>query len=95
MKHLGGEAIMIAPTEIGLGKRESIADVSRVLSGYVDGVMARVFDHEHVTELAKYSSVPVINGLSDERHPCQAMADILTIYEHFGRMRGLEANLYW
>lgn len=90
MKHLGGDAIMMGPSEIGLGKRESIPDVSRVLSGYVHGIMARVFDHKHVTELAEYASVPVINGLSDNRHPCQAMADVLTIYEHFGRLEGLK-----
>ncbi|PJF40850.1 MAG: ornithine carbamoyltransferase [Phototrophicales bacterium] len=90
MKHLGGDAIMLGPSEIGLGKRESIGDVARVLSGYVQGIMARVFDHQHVVELAQYASVPVINGLSDDRHPCQAMADMLTIYEHFGRLEGLK-----
>jgi ornithine carbamoyltransferase len=89
MLQLGGQAIYLGPSEIGLGKRESIADVARVLSGYVDGIMARVFDHEHVFELARWSAVPVINGLSDERHPCQAMADMLTIYEHFGYTEGL------
>lgn len=89
MLQLGGHAIYLGPSEIGLGKRESIADVARVLSGYVDGIMARVFDHEHVFELARWSAVPVINGLSDERHPCQAMADMLTIYEHFGYTEGL------
>lgn len=90
MVQLGGHAIYLGPSEIGLGKRESIADVARVLSGYVDGIMARVFDHEHVFELAKWASVPIINGLSDERHPCQAMADMLTIYEHFGHFEGLK-----
>lgn len=90
MKHLGGDAIMLGPSEIGLGKRESIADVARVLSGYVDGIMARVFDHAHVTGLAAHSRVPVINGLSDDLHPCQAMADVLTIYEHYGRLEGLK-----
>jgi ornithine carbamoyltransferase len=89
MKHLGGDAIMLGPTEIGLGKRESVADIARVLSGYVDGIMARVFDHQHVVGLAEHSAVPVINGLSDDNHPCQAMADMLTIYEHFHRLRGL------
>jgi len=87
---LGGDALFISPDEIGLGKRESIADVARVLSGYVSAIMARVFAHEHVTELAKWSSVPVINGLSDYNHPCQAMADVLTIYERFGHMNGLK-----
>jgi ornithine carbamoyltransferase len=89
MKHLGGDALMLGPQEIGLGKRESIPDVARVLSSYVQGIMARVFDHEHVVELAEFSRVPVINGLSDGSHPCQAMADVLTIHEHFGKLRGL------
>ncbi len=89
MQHLGGHAVMLGPDEIGLGKRESIADVARVLSSMTQGIMARVFDHQHVIELAKWSSVPVINGLSDDRHPCQAMADILTIAEHFGHTDGL------
>lgn len=88
MLHLGGQALYLSPNEIGLGQRESIADVSRVLARYVDGIMARVFDHAHVTELAKYSSVPVINGLSDWEHPCQALADALTIVEHLGKLKG-------
>lgn len=89
MKHLGGDAITLGPQEIGLGKRESIADVARVLSGYVQAIMARVFDHDHVVQLAEYASVPIINGLSDTYHPCQAMADLLTIYEQFGKLEGL------
>jgi ornithine carbamoyltransferase len=89
MQHLGGHAIMLGPDEIGLGKRESIADVARVLSSYTQIIMARVFAHQHVVELARWSRVPVINGLSDAHHPCQAMADILTIREHFGRVDGL------
>ena len=89
MRHMGGDALYLSPNEIGLGKRESIADVSRVLSGYVQAVMARVFEHAHVLELAKWSSVPVINGLSDFSHPCQAMADALTIEEKFGKAKGL------
>jgi len=89
MRHLGGDALYLSPNEIDLGKRESIADVSRVLSGYVQAVMARVFEHAHVMELAKWSSVPVINGLSDYSHPCQAMADALTIQEKFGKCKGL------
>ena len=89
MKHLGGGAIMLGPQEIGLGKRESAPDVARVLSGYVQGIMARVFEHDHVAQLAESSRVPVINGLSDSYHPCQALADILTIREHFGRLKGL------
>ncbi len=88
MLHLGGQALYLSPNEIGLGQRESIADVSRVLSRYVDGIMARVFEHDHVVALAKYSRVPVINGLSDWEHPCQALADALTIVEHLGKLRG-------
>lgn len=89
MRHLGGDALYLSPQEIGLGQRESIADVARVLSGYVDAIMARVFDHGHITELAKWASVPVINGLSDYNHPCQGMADALTIQEKFGSLKGL------
>jgi ornithine carbamoyltransferase len=89
MRHMGGDALYLSPTEIGLGKRESIADVSRVLSGYVHAIMARVFEHDHILELAKWSSVPVVNGLSDFSHPCQAMADALTIQEKFGMTKGL------
>lgn len=89
MKHLGGGAIMLGPQEIGLGVRESIPDVARVLSGYVDGIMARVFDHADVVQLAEYARVPVINGLSDGYHPCQALGDMLTIHEHFGALDGL------
>jgi ornithine carbamoyltransferase len=81
MVQLGGYAFYLSPQEIGLGARESVADVARVLSGYCDGVMARVFDHEHVVQLAQWSTVPVINGLSDFSHPCQALADIYTIWE--------------
>lgn len=92
MRHLGGDALYLSPSEIGLGKREAIADVSRVLSGYVDAIMARVFDHQHILELAEYSSVPVINGLSDYNHPCQAMADVLTILERFGELEGLRVT---
>jgi len=86
MRHLGGDALYLSPDEIGLGKRESIADVARVVSGYVDIVMARVFAHQHIEELARWASIPVINGLSDFNHPCQALADALTIQEHFGSM---------
>ncbi len=92
MRHLGGDALFISPTEIGLGKRESIADVARVLSGYVSAIMARVFDHSHVVELAEWASVPVINGLSDYNHPCQAIADVLTIYERFVNLEGLNVS---
>jgi len=90
MKHLGGDAIMLGPEEIGLGKRESISDIARVLSGYVHCIMARVYSHANIEEMAKWARVPVINGLSDDYHPCQAMADMLTIYEFFGRIQGLK-----
>ncbi len=92
MRHVGGDALYLSPSEIGLGQRESIADVARVLSGYVEGIMARVFDHAHVVELAKWSSIPVINGLSDYNHPCQGMADAMTIIEKFGQMKGLNVT---
>jgi ornithine carbamoyltransferase len=92
MRHLGGDALYLSPAEIGLGKREAISDVARVLSGYVDAIMARVFEHEHVLELARWASVPVINGLSDYNHPCQAMADALTIYEKFGKLKGIQVT---
>lgn len=92
MRHLGGDALYLSPAEIGLGKRESIADIARVLSGYVQGIMARVFEHEHILELAKWSSVPVINGLSDHSHPCQALADAMTIYEYYGKIKGINVT---
>jgi ornithine carbamoyltransferase len=87
MRHLGGDALYLSPNEIGLGQRESIADVARVLDGMVHGIMARVFDHEHILELAQWTTIPVINGLSDYSHPCQALADVLTIYEEFGKIK--------
>jgi ornithine carbamoyltransferase len=90
MKQLGGDAMRIGSDEVGLGKRESVADVARVLAVYTQGIMARVFDHKYVVELAKWADVPVINGLSDAHHPCQAMGDMLTIYEHFGRLERLK-----
>jgi len=92
MRHMGGDALYLSPNEIGLGKRESIADVARVMSGYVDAIMARVFHHEHILQLAQWSTIPVINGLSDYNHPCQAMADALTIIEKFGSLNGLNIS---
>jgi ornithine carbamoyltransferase len=89
MRHCGGDALYLSPNEIGLGKRESIADISRVLSGYVHALMARVFEHDHVLQLAQWSEIPVVNGLSDYNHPCQGMADALTIQEKFGKAKGL------
>lgn len=90
MQHLGGHALYLAPNEISLGARESVPDVARVLSRYVDGIMARTFDHQHILQLAHYSRVPVINGLSDFSHPCQALSDLFTIYEKYGRLAGLK-----
>lgn len=90
MLQLGGHALYLSPNEIQLGVRESVADVARVLSRYVDGIMARVFAHSDVETLARYATVPVINGLSDFSHPCQGLADFLTIYEHKGRLAGLK-----
>ncbi len=84
MIHLGGQALYLSPFEIQLGKRESVADVARVLSRYVNGIMARVFAHADIVELAQYADVPVINGLSDYNHPCQGLADFLTITENRG-----------
>jgi ornithine carbamoyltransferase len=92
MRQLGGDALYLSPAEIGLGQRESIADVARVISGYVDILMARVFEHQHILELARWSSIPVINGLSDYNHPCQAMADALTIQERYGNLKGLNVT---
>jgi ornithine carbamoyltransferase len=89
MNQLGGTALYLSPDEIQLGKRESIKDVAHVLSRYVDGIMARVFSHNDVLELAEHASVPVINGLSDLLHPCQGLADYLTIMERFGKVAGL------
>ena len=79
---MGGHALFLGPNDIGIGKRESIKDISRVLSRYNDIIMARLFEHEHIIELAKHSSVPIVNGLTDYNHPCQIMADIFTVWEH-------------
>ena len=88
MTHLGGQGLILRDEEVGLGKREPVQDVARVLSGMCDGIMARTFEHEKVTSLARHASVPVINGLTDYLHPCQAMADLMTLEEHFGQLRG-------
>lgn len=90
MLHLGGHALYLSPNEIGLGERERISDVARVISRYVDGIMARVFAHDHILQLAEYSRVPVINGLSDYNHPCQGITDIFTIWEKLGELKGLK-----
>ncbi|HPG19930.1 MAG TPA: ornithine carbamoyltransferase, partial [Flexilinea sp.] len=89
MHQLGGYAFYLSPDEVGLGKREAVKDVAMVLAGYVDAIMARVFQHQHLIELAEFSGIPVINGLSDYNHPCQAMADALTIIEEFGKLKGI------
>jgi ornithine carbamoyltransferase len=89
MQQLGGYAFYLSPDEIGLGKREAVKDIAQVLAGYVDAIMARVFKHEHIVELAKYAGIPVINGLSDYNHPCQGMADVMTILEEFGTLKGI------
>ncbi len=90
MVHLGGYAFYLSPNEIKMGGRESVPDVARVLSSYVDGIMARVFDHQHILDLAAYSTVPVINGLSDYNHPAQGLTDVFTILEVKGRLEGLK-----
>ncbi len=92
MTDLGGTAIYVKPSDIGgmIGKREPVKDMARVLSGYVDGIMARTFAHSTVMELAEWASVPVINALTDWSHPCQAMADVLTIQESVGRIEGVK-----
>jgi ornithine carbamoyltransferase len=91
MTDLGGSAIYVKPEDIGgIGKREPVKDMARVLSRYVDGIMARTFEHSTVTELAEFATVPVINALTDWSHPCQAMADVLTIKEHLGRLEGVK-----
>lgn len=89
MDQLGGHCVYLSPQEVGLGKRESAADVARVLERYVNAIAARTFAHETVQALARFASVPVINGLSDYEHPCQALADLLTIYEKMGKLEGI------
>jgi ornithine carbamoyltransferase len=90
MTDLGGYPIYVKPEDIGgIGKREPVKDIARVLSRYVQGIMARTFEHQTVLDLAEYADIPVINALTDWSHPCQAMADCLTIREHFGRVEGI------
>lgn len=86
---LGGQSIYLSPEELNLGKRESVKDVAKTLSRYVSAIVLRTFEHKNVLELAQYSDVPVINGLSDLSHPCQGLADVFTIKEKFGRLKGL------
>ena len=87
---LGGQAILLSSRDMQIGRGETVADTARVLSRFVDAVMARTFAHETLTELARWGSIPVINGLSDLEHPCQALGDLLTLQEHFGRLEGLK-----
>src|SRR5579864_8992402 len=88
MTQLGGSGLVLRPDEVGLGTREPLEDIARVLSGMCDGIMARTFEHAKVIDLAKWSKVPVINGLTDYAHPCQAMADLMTLEEQFGDLAG-------
>ena len=90
MLQLGGHALYLGPNDIQIGKRESVGDVSQVLSRYVDIIMSRLFDHEDILELGKHATVPVVNGLTDLLHPCQIMADLFTIYEKRGRNDNLK-----
>jgi ornithine carbamoyltransferase len=90
MYQLGGHALFLSGNDLQLNRGETVADTARVLSRYVDGIMARVFAHRDVQDLASYGSVPVINGLSDLLHPCQALADYMTLLEHKGHLEGLK-----
>lgn len=90
MHQLGGTALYLSPSEIQVGKRESVYDVAKVISRYVDIIMYRAFDYRVMAELARHADVPVINGLDDLEHPCQILADLLTIKEHKGNLKGLK-----
>ena len=89
---LGGHALFLGPNDIGIGKRESVADIARVLSRFNDIIMARLFDHNHILGLARYADVPVINGLTDFNHPCQIIADIFTVIEKKGKIDNLKIS---
>jgi len=88
MTQLGGAGLLLRQEEVGLGTREPLEDVARILSGMCDGIMARTFEHAKVTSLAQHATIPVVNGLTDFNHPCQAMADVMTLQEHFGKLKG-------
>ncbi|WP_084709441.1 ornithine carbamoyltransferase [Rubrobacter aplysinae] len=90
MYNLGGHALHLSPEEIQMGKRETPSDTGRVLARYIDAIMVRTFDHSELEELAAAADVPVINGLSDDHHPCQGLADLLTLHEEFGTLEGLK-----
>ena len=89
---LGGHALYLGPNDIGIGKRESVEDVARVVSRFNDIIMARLFDHKHILTLAEHSSCPVINGLTDHNHPCQIVADIFTVKEHVGDLNDVTVS---
>ncbi|MCH7495915.1 MAG: ornithine carbamoyltransferase [Candidatus Marinimicrobia bacterium] len=90
MNKLGGYALYLSPDDISIGKREAVKDIAQVISRYNEAIMARLFSHEHMLELAEYASIPVINGLTDYNHPCQVMGDILTVREHRGNLDNLK-----
>ena len=90
MQKLGGHALYLSPNDISIGKREAVKDIAQVISRYNEAIMARLFSHEHMLELAEYASIPVINGLTDYNHPCQVMGDILTVKEHRGNLDNLK-----
>ena len=92
MTHLGGHTMYLSPREISMGVREPVKDVARVIARYVDVVVARVFSHQDVVDLAKYSDIPVVNGLSDRAHPCQALSDLLTIKEKFSNLKKITVS---
>jgi ornithine carbamoyltransferase len=91
MTQLGGHAVFLGPDDVGLGGREPIRDLSRVLSRYADALMVRLFDHADLLEFVDHATVPVVNGLTDDAHPCQTLADLLTIREHVGSLDGTRA----
>jgi ornithine carbamoyltransferase len=90
MYQLGGHALFLSSNDIQIGRGETIADTARVMSRYLDGIMIRTFDHQDVTDLARYGTIPIINGLTDLLHPCQVLTDLMTIREHKGRLKGLK-----
>ena len=90
MYQLGGYPLFLSAQDLQLGRGESVSDTARVLSRYLDGIMIRTYDHSNVVELAKHADIPVINGLTDLLHPCQILADLQTIKEHFGQLKGLK-----
>ena len=90
MYQLGGEALFLSPRDLQIGRGEPIQDTARVLSRYLDGIMIRTFEQKEVEDLAKYGSIPIINGLTDFAHPCQVLADLMTIKEYKGKLKGLK-----